>query len=1019
METTILRLPTGAPHDGGVAETSARQIVFVARCLSDHRASRFIGPESLLLAALGKVASKDGINTGGGPNHEGVTETNPVLHTLTAVLSRGPVSVGDAVGKTDFAVLAPCCSSDGTILSPSGALIPIDATYTPGSPVNGLEASSPTNGVGQVVWTAHSAVSNGAVYYVVLAVALPSRYSLRPSELWPPPAGNESLWTYRWNASECSPGKAVAECLTAMAEDAPLSLTAAADREAPLDRQMQYTVVVPELAGGWIVLGEMGKYVPVSPARFTEVSVASGALRLTARGLPGETVNVLVKTPKSTSLVSVALVLGPGGSVTKVIGPSRRGKSDDAPPPQPLCDLAVCGPLHISASRHYLTHRDGSPFFFVADTPWHLLQDVSLAEAKQFIDLRLSQGFTALQLNALGLGDDPNAQGDRFGNWSSLNPPYWAHVDDVLQYMQRRGMIAYVLPIWAFNWACPGSGLCPSGRPSATLEDHFAFGKILGARWRELGNLIWVMGGDIDNPPVAKYRQLLAGIRAGGARQLATAHPRAPGSSSSFMPRELDFFSIQNRAGRPGGGGTPLGTTGSLVRSDFTQTFTTSHLMHHGNEVRGHKPVLMAETWYEDVGDGGLYNLHFKRGPLLREAYWGARLAGSLGDAYGQWGGWCASKRLPHACGGQNSTAGWQHDVQLPGAEDISTHMQRILKTVSWHLLSPDGFPAPALVSAGPHGNTTAARLYAARTVDDSSTPTVVVYARSAQPFLLQAAAFGDGVEASYYDPSGGAQAGTTAFPVRRTALRPTGSPARISVPAQSWQGDGVIVLRVRHEHSLKADDGYSALQQAPCAQTYYVDSAGGNDSGSGALPTDAWRSLPRVNTASLKPGDAVLFKRGTQHRFSYLRTQSGVRYGAYGEASAPKPLLLGSVSASNASDWAPATGAPVGTWVANLTKLWGQSAGPDGTIAPVREWLSDIGNVVLLGQPERAAVKVWSPSELARQAQPAFYYNYTQSHATGAGSDQLLFFSPAGTVPCTINLSRTRFCSLPFTPNS
>ena len=45
----------------------------------------------------------------------------------------------------------------------------------------------------------------------------------------------------------------------------------------------------------------------------------------------------------------------------------------------------------------------------------------------------------------------------------------------------------------------------------------------------------------------------------------------------------------------------------------------------------------------------------------------------------------------------------------------------------------------------------------------------------------------------------------------------------------------------------------------------------------------------------------------------------------------------------------------------------------------------------------ERAAVRVWSPSELARQTQPAFYYNYTQSHATGAGSDQLLFFSPAG----------------------
>ena len=37
--------------------------------------------------------------------------------------------------------------------------------------------------------------------------------------------------------------------------------------------------VVRELAGGWVLLGEVSKYVPLSPARFTDVAVdaASGA----------------------------------------------------------------------------------------------------------------------------------------------------------------------------------------------------------------------------------------------------------------------------------------------------------------------------------------------------------------------------------------------------------------------------------------------------------------------------------------------------------------------------------------------------------------------------------------------------------------------------------------------------------------------------------------------------------------------------------------------------------------------
>jgi hypothetical protein len=313
---------------------------------------------------------------------------------------------------------------------------------------------------------------------------------------------------------------------------------------------------------------------------------------------------------------------------------SRSDLQTHAPPslppaPLPLCDLASCGPLHVSASGRFLAYRDGTPFYYVADTPWHLLQDVSLDEAQQFIDTRLRQGFTALQLNALGMRDDPNAQGDRFGNWTVLNPPYWSHVDAVLKYMEHRGMVAYILPIWAFNWACPGPGKCPSGRSSASLSDHYAFGETLGARWRSYGNIVWVLGGDISDPPVAKYRQLLAGIRAGGARQLLTAHPRAPGSSSRFMPAELDFFSVQNRPGRSGGGGT--NTTGELTRKDALATFPAAR----SGSGRTIKPVLVAETWYEDWTDGGVVDLQYKRGPMLRDAYWGARLSGSLGEGYG------------------------------------------------------------------------------------------------------------------------------------------------------------------------------------------------------------------------------------------------------------------------------------------------------------------------------------------------------------------------------------------------
>jgi hypothetical protein len=295
--------------------------VTTARASGDYHppsSNWFLGPESLLLAAIGKVASKDGINTGAGPNHEGKTEANPLLHTLTAVLTRGPVSVGDAVGMTNWAVLKPCCSSSGDILAPSAALRPIDATYQPGSVANGLVASPKGFGAGQVVWTAHSRVGSSAAAWTVLAVALPEQYSLKPDELWPPPnSTGASLHAFTWGNAGCAADKPASGCLHAVAEDQPLLLDTPKKEQGKLP--LQHSVVVPELADGWVVLGEMAKYVTLSPARFTGITVAAAQLTMEVRGAVGEVVTVLLRKPAAAALCEVTLRIGPAGTATATV----------------------------------------------------------------------------------------------------------------------------------------------------------------------------------------------------------------------------------------------------------------------------------------------------------------------------------------------------------------------------------------------------------------------------------------------------------------------------------------------------------------------------------------------------------------------------------------------------------------------------------------------------------------------------------------------------------------------------
>jgi polysaccharidase protein len=84
-------------------------------------------------------------------------------------------------------------------------------------------------------------------------------------------------------------------------------------------------------------------------------------------------------------------------------------------------------------------------------------------------------------------------------------------------------------------------------------------------------------------------------------------------------------------------------------------------------------------------------------------------------------------------------------------------------------------------------------------------------------------------------------------------------------------------------------------------ATSYYVDSASGSDWNSGLAPDAAWASNDRVNAASLRPGDQILFRRGASFTGMIVVNSSGSRkspiaYGAYG--SGADPIIAGGTSA-------------------------------------------------------------------------------------------------------------------------
>ena len=110
----------------------------------------------------------------------------------------------------------------------------------------------------------------------------------------------------------------------------------------------------------------------------------------------------------------------------------------------------------------------------------------------------------------------------------------------------------------------------------------------------------------------------------------------------------------------------------------------------------------------------------------------------------------------------------------------------------------------------------------------------------------------------------------------------------------------------------------------APGGLAFYVDPAG-NDSNSGTSPTSPWRSIAKVNSASLQPGDVVFFKSGGIWRERMIPRNGAagapIIYAAYG--SGPKPIISGADTVPN-SGWSVTSGSIYQVTLANApATIW------------------------------------------------------------------------------------------------
>ncbi|HEY7118831.1 MAG TPA: glycoside hydrolase family 140 protein, partial [Tepidisphaeraceae bacterium] len=379
-----------------------------------------------------------------------------------------------------------------------------------------------------------------------------------------------------------------------------------------------------------------------------------------------------------------------------------------------------------SSNRRFLVNAStGSPFFYMADTAWHLFNKLSRSQADQYLSTRAKQGFTVIQaevntrFGANVNGDTPFVDGDPM----QPNEDFFQNVDYIVGRATALGMYISLVPLDT-RWASRGV---------FDPTSAYTFGRYLGARYRS-SKIIWTLGGDIGGDEVPSgltlWRELAAGIARGAANKdlskvLMQYHPGYNQDSSQWFNGDawLDMNAFQS-----GHGQNPANY--NKVAADYAKSPT--------------RPVMDIETDYEDIPAGIQAGAPRLTDYDVRKAQYWALFAGAHGVTYGNNNVWQFVKTISTR---NLATMTWQEALDSPGANSMSVLKRLMLSRPYLNRVPDQGLIVGSTLSGGDH-------IQATRASDGSY---AFVYTAGGKPVTVNLSKLsGSKLDVRWYNPRSG-----------------------------------------------------------------------------------------------------------------------------------------------------------------------------------------------------------------------------------------------------------------------
>ncbi|MBZ0297913.1 MAG: DUF4038 domain-containing protein [Anaerolineae bacterium] len=413
--------------------------------------------------------------------------------------------------------------------------------------------------------------------------------------------------------------------------------------------------------------------------------------------------------------------------------------------------LYLHGPLQVAEDHLSIVHADGTPFFWLADTPWNGVMRATTHDWERYLQHRHTQGFSAAQfvsthwrgMSRDNLGEQAFIGTDRI----TLNVPFYHRLDPKVAALNEHGMIAAPVMIWAYMKEDPGQLLSEAAA--------IRLARYLQARWGAY-QVVWLMAGDgcyKRDGMIEHWCRVGRAVFGDHHNRLVTMHPCGQYWVKEDFGSEpwFDFIGYQS------GHGDSEKNLRWLVEGPPANDWNSDPLI----------PVINLEPNYETHPSYDSDTI-FKAYEVRRASYWSLLISPPVGVTYGHnaiwmWAADQAEEAENHPTIGLVGT--WDTALDTPGLDGM-TLLRQFFDRLPWWTLRP----AAQVLVTQPGVDDPRDFIAVAQSMDGQIT---VAYLPEGQTITLRTEALHDPERARWFNPRSGDWHDTTLVTLPEQTLTP------------------------------------------------------------------------------------------------------------------------------------------------------------------------------------------------------------------------------------------------------